>query len=143
MAPAGIRLLRFGVMLGPLHAGDELFRTGWFIESLAAQALVVFAVRTRRPALRATPPSIAIAASALIVTAAAIAIPLSPLGSPLGFTAPPIAFYAALAVMVVGYLGLIEAAKRIFYRDQPTGSPPEAISRRRRLDRRAARFSSG
>ena len=45
--------LTFGIMLGPLHAGADLFRSGWFVESLATQTLVIFAIRTRRiPFLR-------------------------------------------------------------------------------------------
>ncbi|MFF7753312.1 cation transporting ATPase C-terminal domain-containing protein [Streptomyces sp. NPDC007971] len=40
--------LTFAVMIEIFHAGAELFRSGWFVESLATQALVVFAIRTRR-----------------------------------------------------------------------------------------------
>ena len=48
--------LTFGLMLGVLHAGPVEFRTGWFVESLATQTLIVFAIRTRRvPFLRSRP----------------------------------------------------------------------------------------
>ena len=40
--------LTFGLMLGVLHAGPVEFRTGWFVESLATQTLIIFAIRTRR-----------------------------------------------------------------------------------------------
>lgn len=48
----------FGVMLWIFHAGEPLFQAGWFVESLATQALVIFAIRTRRiPLFRSTPAS--------------------------------------------------------------------------------------
>jgi hypothetical protein len=48
--------LTFGVMLGLFHAGSGRFRSGWFVESLVTQTLVIFAIRTRRvPFLRSRP----------------------------------------------------------------------------------------
>src|SRR5689334_690169 len=47
--------LTFYVLLRVFEAGEALFHTGWFIESLATQVLVVFAIRTRRPLLRSRP----------------------------------------------------------------------------------------
>ena len=48
--------LTFGLMLGVLHAGAVEFRTGWFVESLATQTLIIFAIRTRRvPFFRSRP----------------------------------------------------------------------------------------
>ncbi|MDX6353670.1 MAG: P-type Mg2+ transporter, partial [Streptomyces sp.] len=49
-------VLTFWVMLHVFHAGPALFRSGWFVESLATQTLVIFAIRTRRiPFLRSRP----------------------------------------------------------------------------------------
>jgi Mg2+-importing ATPase len=46
----------FGVMLWVFHAGPALFRSGWFVESLATQTLVIFAIRTAgSPSSAATP----------------------------------------------------------------------------------------
>jgi Mg2+-importing ATPase len=45
----------FGVMFFLFHAGSQLFRTGWFVESLATQSLVIFLIRTRRIPFFATP----------------------------------------------------------------------------------------
>ena len=48
--------LTFGLMLGVLHAGPVEFRTGWFVESLATQTLIIFAIRTRKvPFFRSRP----------------------------------------------------------------------------------------
>lgn len=71
-------------------------------------------------------------------------LPLSPLSGLLGFAPLPIGFFLALVGMVVGYLVLIEVAKRLFFAD-PEGRLP-ALRRRGRahqLQRRAARFSLG
>ena len=131
-------------MLGVFHAGPDLFRAGWFAESLATQTLVIFAIRTRRSPFTRSRPSRHAAGAALATVAVGVALPLSPLSRLLGFAPLPIGFFLALAGMVVGYLVLIELAKRLFFAD-PEGRLP-ALRRRGRehqLHRRAARFSLG
>ncbi len=135
--------LTFGVMLGPLHAGPALFRSGWFVESLATQTLVIFAIRTRRiPFLRSL-PSIPLALASLAVVVVAALLPVSPVAHLLGFVGPPWTFYAAVLVMVGAYLALVEMGKRLFFGAEPK---PDQVPRRRgpaqRVSRRAARFSA-
>jgi len=78
--------LTFGLMLGVLHAGPVAFRTGWFVESLATQTLIIFAIRTRRvPFLRSRPGGMLTVAT-LSVIATGIALTLPPLAHSLGFT---------------------------------------------------------
>jgi Mg2+-importing ATPase len=101
----------FGVLIWVFQAGPELFRTGWFIESVASQVLVIFAIRTRLPALAARPHP-ALAGAALAVVAVAVAIPFSAAAGWLGFVAPPGALCAAVAGLVAGYLLLVEGLKR-------------------------------
>ena len=135
--------LTFAVMLGVFSAGPGLFRSGWFIESLATQTLIIFAIRTRRvPFFRST-PSLALTVAALTVVAIGIALPSSPLAGLLGFTEPPLSFFAALAGMVVAYLVLIEVAKRIFFADPQGHIPgmPRRRGRTERIQRRAGRYS--
>src|SRR5690348_16287205 len=55
----------FGVMLWLFHAGPALFRTGWFVESLATQTLVIFAIRTRRIPFFRSQPSIPLLLAAI------------------------------------------------------------------------------
>jgi P-type Mg2+ transporter len=133
----------FGVMLWVFRAGAGEFRSGWFVESLATQTLVIFAIRTRKVPFFRSHPSLPLILAALGVVAVGAALPATPLAHALGFRPLPAAFFAALAGMVVGYLALIECGKRIFYR---AAGPPEVSpardSRRRHLRRRAARFSS-
>ena len=136
--------LTFGIMLGPLHAGPELFRSGWFVESLATQSLVIFAIRTRRIPFLRSRPSAPLIISMLIVVAVGAVLPLSPLAHVLGFVAPPLAFYAALVVMVAAYLLLVELGKRIFFGAEPKpGHQPRRRGHAERVSRRAARFSIG
>jgi Mg2+-importing ATPase len=101
----------FGVLIWAFHAGPELFRTGWFIESVASQVLVIFAIRTRLPAL-ATRPHPALVAAALAVVAVAVAIPFLPGSAWLGFTAPPPLLLAAILALVAAYLLVVEICKR-------------------------------
>jgi P-type Mg2+ transporter len=108
-------LLTFGVMLRVFHAGPALFRTGWFIESLATQTLVIFVIRTAaRP--WTSRPSRALTAGVVGCVGVGVLLPFTALGVSLGFTPPPPLFFGVLAVMVVTYLALVEAVKRGFYR---------------------------
>jgi Mg2+-importing ATPase len=102
--------LTFWVMLQVFHAGPALFRSGWFVESLATQTLVIFAIRTRRVPFLRSRPSIPLLAAALGAVAVGVVLPFSPLSRVLGFQPLPIGFFAALAGMVLAYLVLIELA---------------------------------
>jgi Mg2+-importing ATPase len=133
----------FALMLWVLHAGPDLFRSGWFVESLATQLLVIFAIRTRRIPFWRSRPSVPLAAASIALVLVAAMLPLSPLAPVLGFAAPPPAFYAALAAMVVAYLGLVEAGKRIFFRTRAVRAPsPRRRGQAHRVNRRASRFST-
>jgi Mg2+-importing ATPase len=134
----------FAVMLWVFHAGPPLFRTGWFIESLATQTLVIFVIRTRRiPFLRSRPSRTQLA-STLTCAGLAVAIPyVPPLADVLGFTPPPLSFLAIVTIFVIAYLALAEAGKAWFFRLRPARGrrlslpPPPAA---RRVLRRAARW---
>ncbi|MFN8073050.1 MAG: magnesium-translocating P-type ATPase [Mycobacterium sp.] len=135
--------LTFGLMLGVLHAGAPEFRTGWFVESLATQTLIIFAIRTRRiPFFRSRPGGVLTAAT-LAVIAVGVALTVSPLAGTLGFAALPWQFFGALALFVVAYLVLVEITKAVFYAEpvRPPGPPHRTRARTHRIHRRAARFS--
>lgn len=106
--------LMFYVLLRVLDAGEQLFQTGWFVESLTTQVLVIFVIRTRGSAFAGGAHPVLVATSLAVVAIAAL-LPLSPLGAFFGFVAPPPAFYLILAAMVCAYLAIVEAAKRWFY----------------------------
>ncbi len=134
--------LTFALMLGIFRAGPDLFRAGWFAESLATQTLVIFAIRTRRSPFTRSRPSRPLLLAALATVIIGVALPLSPLSPLLGFTPLPLGFFLALAGMVVAYLVLIELAKRLFFAD-PEGRLPRPRRRghHHHQQRRAARFS--
>jgi Mg2+-importing ATPase len=133
--------LTFAVMLGVFHAGPSLFRSGWFVESLATQSLVIFVIRTRRvPFLRSKPGRLLTATTLLVVAIGAL-LPASPLAHILGFRSLPIAFFAVLLILIAGYLVLAEAGKYAFYTHLTSPVAPPRDHRERRLHRFAARFS--
>lgn len=141
--------LTFWVMLALLHAGHAEFRTGWFVESIATQTLVIYVIRTRRVPFFKSRPSLPML---LVPTGAALAgaiLPYTGLAHLLGFTPLPTTFFLLLFGMVVVYLLLVELAKTPFYR-APHARAPQARTPRpatsqaqrleRRIRRRASRF---
>jgi len=103
--------LTFYVLLHFFHTSEAQFHTGWFVESLATQTLVLFVIRTSKNPLRSR-PSNPLVASCLAVVAIGIYLPFSPLARLLGFTPLPATFFAFLAVATGVYLLLVEVAKR-------------------------------
>ena len=135
----------FGLMLWVFHAGPVLFHTGWFVESLATQTLVIFVIRTRRIPFFRSRPSVPILLAALAVVTAGAVLPYTPLGHLLGFRPLPGPFFLALLAIVIFYLALIEAGKYIFYRSlyrAPATPAPRRRTPGHRVHRRAARFST-
>jgi Mg2+-importing ATPase len=108
--------LTFAVMLWVFHAQAPLFRSGWFVESLATQALVVFVIRTRRVPFFSSRPSRPLLITTLAVVLIGLLLPYSPLAHALGFRPLPGLFLAILAAMAAAYLGLAELGKAYFYR---------------------------
>jgi Mg2+-importing ATPase len=102
--------LTFFLMLHVFHAGAVLFHTGWFVESLATQTLVVFVIRTAGNALRSR-PSAALMGTVLLVVAIGIVLPYTPLARPLGFTPLPALYFLFLIAMIITYLLLVELVK--------------------------------
>jgi Mg2+-importing ATPase len=107
--------LTFYALLHFLGAGQAMFQTGWFIESMTTQVLVVFAIRTRRRFYRSRPHGLLIGL-AVGVVAVAIALPLLPMGRWFGFVEPPPLFFAYLTGATLAYLALVEVTKSVFYR---------------------------
>src|SRR4051812_27645572 len=136
--------LTFAVLLGVFRAGPELFRAGWFVESLATQTLVIFVIRTRRSPFTRSRPSRPLMLGAGATVAVGAALVMSPLAHLLGFAHLPVVLLITLAAMVIAYLVLIELAKRIFYAERE-GRVRHVRTRgaRHRIQRRAARFSQG
>jgi len=119
--------LTFGVMLWLFHAHAPLFRSGWFVESLATQSLVVFVIRTRRVPFFHSRPSRPLLVTTIAVVLIGLALPYSPLAHTLGFRSLPWLFLVILIAMTATYLALAEVGKSYFYR-HAGGSVPASSS---------------
>ena len=107
--------LTFYVLLRVLHAGPEEFHTGWFVESLATQTLVLFVIRTRGNPFRSR-PSRPLMATTLGICVLGTLLPVLPFAAKLGFTPLPAIYFAFLAAATVTYLLLVEVGKRLLMR---------------------------
>ena len=109
--------LTFYVMLKVFHASEAVFHTGWFVESLATQTLVLFVIRTAANPFRSR-PSRPLTITTIAVVVVGLALPFSPLAPVLGFTPLPGAYFAFLLAMTITYLLLVEVVKRRLMRQQ-------------------------
>ncbi|HXZ70047.1 MAG TPA: HAD-IC family P-type ATPase, partial [Streptosporangiaceae bacterium] len=145
--------ITFWVLLALLNAGPTEFRTGWFVESIATQTLIIYVIRTRRVPFFRSRPSLPMMLVPTAAAAIGIVLPFTGLSHVLGFTPLPAAFFLVLVVLIVAYMVLVDAAKALFYRAHGarpavTGAQPSiprvqaATDTRsvRRLHRRAAPF---
>ena len=107
--------LTFYVMLVVLQADERLFQTGWFVESLCTQVLVIFIIRTRGNPLRSRAHAL-LTATSLSIVAIAVFLPFTPMGTHFGFVPPPARFYFILGAMVLVYLFIVQLVKQGFYR---------------------------
>ena len=110
--------MTFGLLLWVFHSGEALFHTGWFVESLMTQVLVIFVIRTRGSPFANRPYPI-LAATSLAAIAVAVVLPYTPLGVWFGFSPPPLELLAALAGMTAVYLVFVQVVKHWFYLQHP------------------------
>jgi Mg2+-importing ATPase len=103
--------LTFYVLLRYFHASEPLFHTGWFVESLATQTLVLFVIRTMGNPFRSR-PSRSLTITTLLIVGIGMALPATPLATLLGFTVLPASYFAFLIPATVTYLVLVDVAKR-------------------------------
>ncbi|PYM13456.1 MAG: magnesium-translocating P-type ATPase, partial [Candidatus Rokuibacteriota bacterium] len=103
--------LTFFALLRVFRASEALFHTGWFVESLATQTLVLFVIRTAGNPFRSR-PSGPLAVTTVLIVLVGLALPFSPLAGALGFVPLPFEYFVFLAGVTVTYLGLVELVKR-------------------------------
>jgi len=106
--------LTYGVMLFIFHSSAELFHTGWFIESLCTQTLVIHIIRTGKIPFIESRPSRFLMLMSIVIVSIGIAIPFTPLAKPFGFVKPPPMYFLALFIMVITYLFLVQVVKKWF-----------------------------
>jgi Mg2+-importing ATPase len=107
--------LTFGLLFWVLRAGQDLFHTGWFVESVLSASLVVFALRTRLPLHRSRPGRALLAVTGLMILVTVL-LPYTPLAGPLGFKPLPPLYWLVIAAIVAAYIASAEVVKRWFYR---------------------------
>lgn len=108
--------LTFFILLYIFSAEVPLFQTAWFVESICTQTLVIFVVRTRMVPFYRSRPSPYLLGSTLLVILAACLLPFTIAGAIFGFVRLPMQYYAALFILVLGYLLVAEFAKSWFYK---------------------------
>jgi len=89
----------------------SLFQTGWFVESLLTQTLVIQVIRTSKIPFVQSRASRPVIAMAVLMVGAGIALPVSPVGRYLGFTALPWQYWPILLGTVVCYLLVTQGVK--------------------------------
>jgi len=107
--------LTFAALLVWFRTSEPQFHTGWFVESLATQTLVLFVIRTRGNPLRSR-PSMPLAITTLAIVGVGLLLPVSPLAATLGFTRLPAGYFAFLVAITVTYLFCVEVVKRFLMR---------------------------
>ena len=89
----------------------SLFQTGWFIESLLTQTLIIHVIRTNKIPFLQSRPSWPLLATSLLIMAVGVAIPFTPVGDYLGFTALPPLYWPLLLLTLLGYVILTQLVK--------------------------------
>ncbi len=107
--------LTFFVLLGILHVTVAAFRTGWFVESLLTQTLVIFLIRTRMFPFFKSKPGKLLIISAAIVSVVGIMLTVFPVGRYFSFVPLSSRFYIFIFGITVLYLFCVELAKKFFY----------------------------
>ena len=105
--------ITFGVLLLAFHgaAQQDLFRTGWFIESLFSQILVIHVLRTNKIPWLQSRASTVLTLTTTMILLTGIVIVAAPLGTSFGFVQLPAAYWLYLCVILVFYVGVAQLTK--------------------------------
>jgi Mg2+-importing ATPase len=98
----------------PAH--QAFFQSGWFIESLLTQTLVVHMIRTRRiPFLQsaAAAPVLGLTTAIIVI---GMVIPFTVVGTKLGMVRMPLEYFGWLSLTVLAYCALTQAVKTLYMR---------------------------
>ena len=112
-------MMTFGLLLLVFHLNQASFQTGWFIESLATQTLVIHIIRTKKiPFIQSNAHPFLLLSSIVAVCLGWI-IPFTPLGQYFGMTPLPLPVLISILGLAALYLIVVEVAKKIFYKFHP------------------------
>ena len=95
---------------------QTLFQSGWFVEGLLSQTLIVHMIRTRKIPFLQSRAAWPLIVMTLLIIAIGVALPQSPLASYFKFQALPLAYFPWLAVVLIAYVALTQAMKGFYAR---------------------------
>ena len=110
--------ITFAVMIYVFHAwtNEALFQTGWFVESLVSQTLIVHIIRTNKIPFFQSTASLPVILMTATIMCVGIWLPFSPFASTLGLVALPIGYWSILVAMMIGYVLLTQSVKMFYIR---------------------------
>jgi Mg2+-importing ATPase len=117
--------LTFAVLVFVLRSGPEEFRTGWFVESVVTEILIVLVMRTWRPFYRSR-VSGALLSAIILILLITLALPYSPLSEVMGFKPLPIPSLILVGLITLLYLAASEFAKQVLYAKLLRRAPAQA-----------------
>jgi P-type Mg2+ transporter len=103
--------LTFAVLFFIFHAGQQMFATCWFLESMCTQLLVIHIIRTGKIPFVESWPSPFLIFTSIYIVSIALVLPYTPLGAYFKFVMPPASFFLFLVLIVGLYLWSVQAAK--------------------------------
>jgi Mg2+-importing ATPase len=106
--------LTFGMLLFVFRAAPEVFRTGWFIESLITELVIALVVRTRHLFFRSRPGTLLLA-STLVFIGITLVLPYLPFISVFGFVPLPAPLMLTILGLTTLYVLATELGKKYFY----------------------------
>ena len=108
----------FGLMLWMFDAGSNpaLFQTGWFVESLLSQTLVIHILRTTKIPFIESRASLALVMTTFTISLCALLLPSSYIGPALGLTPLPWLYWPLIFIVLAAYAILGQLIKRVFVR---------------------------
>ena len=95
---------------------QTLFQSGWFVEGLMTQTLVVHMIRTRRVPFLQSRPGTALLIGTSLIMLLGILIPMGPFASYFKLQALPLSYFPILAAILVAYMALTQAMKNYYTR---------------------------
>jgi P-type Mg2+ transporter len=107
--------LMWAVFQAQTIATQTLFQSGWFVEGLLSQTLVVHMIRTRGIPFVDSRPGTPLIVTSLVVVAAGLLIPASALAPVLRLQPLPGAYFGWLAALLLAYGAAVQWMKRVYY----------------------------
>jgi Mg2+-importing ATPase len=107
--------LTFFALYKLFHADEKFFHTGWFIESVCTELLILFVMRTHKSLIKSRPGKLLILFGVLsfLVT---LALPFTPFAADLGFVVPPLQLFGVIAGILLLYVLTADILKVMFFK---------------------------